>query len=76
MLAFAIAMPIEWIAQGADPAEPLLRELPPGVTVESSVEIPAAQTKAIGQKLGGEIQGLTNSALRVHGRSIQRLAAS
>jgi hypothetical protein len=71
VLAFAIALTIEWIAQGADLVEPLLRELPPGVTVESSVEIPAAQTKAIGQKLGGEIQRLTNSAVRVHGRSIQ-----
>jgi len=71
VLAFAIALTIEWIAQGADPAEPLLREVPPGVTVESSVEIPAAQTKAIGQKLGGVIQRLTNSSVRVHGRSIQ-----
>ena len=71
VLAFAIALTIEWVAKGADPAEPLLRELPPGVAVESSVEIPAAQTKAIGQKLGGEIQGLTNSVIRVHGRSIQ-----
>lgn len=41
---------MEWTARGADPAEPLLREVPSGVTVESSVEIPAAQTSAIGQK--------------------------
>ncbi len=71
VVAFAIALAIEWTAQGADPAEPLLRELRPAVTVESSVEIPTAQTKAIGQKLGAEIQRLTNSVVRVHGRSIQ-----
>ena len=71
LLAFAITLTIEWVAKGADPAESLLRELPAGVAVESSVEIPAAQTKAIGQKLGGEIQWLTNSVIRVHGRSIQ-----
>ena len=71
VLAFAITLTIEWVAKGADPAESLLRELPPGVAIESSVEIPAAQTKAIGQELGGEIQRLTNSVIRVHGRSIQ-----
>jgi hypothetical protein len=70
-MALAVALTIEWAAKGADPAEQLLRDLPPGVAVESSVEIPAAQTKAIGQQLGGEIQQLTNSVIRVHGRSIQ-----
>lgn len=71
LLVLTITLTITWVAQGAEPAEPLLRELPPGVAVESSVEIPAAQTKAIGQKLGGEIQRLSNSTIRVHGRSIQ-----
>lgn len=56
---------------GADPAEPFLRDLPPGVVVESSGEVPPAQTKAIGQKLGGQIERLTNSVVRVHGRRIQ-----
>jgi len=59
------------IGRCADPAERLLRELPPGVFVESSTEVPAAQTKAIGRKLGGKIQRLTNSLVRVHGRPIQ-----
>lgn len=71
LLAFALALTTALVAKDTDVAEPLLREVPPGVTVESSVEIPAAQTKAIGQKLGGEIQRLTNSTVRVHGRSIQ-----
>ena len=59
------------IGQGGDPAEPLLRKLPPGVFVESSMEVPAAQAKGIGQKLGGNIERLTNSVVRVHGRSVQ-----
>lgn len=71
VLAFGIALTIEGGVQGDEPAELLLRDVPPGVTVESSMEIPSAQTKAIGQKLGGEILRLTNSVIRVHGRSIQ-----
>jgi hypothetical protein len=71
LLAFTSAMTTVLVAHAADVAEPLLRELPPGVAVESSSEVPAAQTKAIGQRLGGQIQRLTNSVLRVHGRSIQ-----
>jgi hypothetical protein len=59
------------IARDANDVEPLLREVPPGVFVDRSLEVPPAQTKAIGQKLGGEIQRLTNSIIRVHGRMIQ-----
>ena len=70
-LAVVLAVALTAIGQAADPAEPLLRELPPGVFVDSSTEVPAAQTKAIGQKLGGNIQRLTNSLVRVHGRPIQ-----
>lgn len=71
VLVLTITLTIEAIAHGDAPAEPLLRELPPAVIVESSVEVPAAQTKAIGQKLGGEIRRLTNSTVRIHGRSLQ-----
>jgi len=71
LLAFAIALTFALVAQGAEVAEPLLRELPPSVVVQSSAEVPAAQTKAIGQRLGGQIERLTNSVVRVHGRSIQ-----
>lgn len=70
-LAAVLAVALAAVAQGADPAEPLLGKLPPGVFVDSSTEVPAAQTKAIGQKLGGNIQRLTNSVVRVHGRPIQ-----
>jgi hypothetical protein len=52
-------------------AEPLLRELPPGVFVDKSTEAPAAQTDAISKKLGGRITRLSNSIVRVHGRAIQ-----
>ncbi len=58
-------------AQIAEPAEPLLRDLPPGLVVESSTEVAAAQTGSIAAKLGGKIQRLTNSHVRVHGRTIQ-----
>lgn len=70
-LAFVLAPAIASIASSAEPTEPFLRELPPGVVVERSANISPAQTKAIGQKLGGEVRRLTNSVLRVHGRQVQ-----
>ncbi len=59
------------VTQNAQVAEPLLRDLPPGLFVESSTEVAAAQTGSIAAKLGGKIQRLTNSHVRVHGRTIQ-----
>ena len=72
-LPFAVILVVFLAVSGraADPHEPLLRDLPPGVFVDRSANVPAAQTKAIGQKLGGSIQRLTNSLIRVHGRAIQ-----
>jgi hypothetical protein len=55
----------------ADPVEPLLRDPPAGIFVESTWMAPATQLNAIAQKLGGEIEHLSNSAVRVQGRSIQ-----
>lgn len=73
--AFFVALSF-WLAVStslrvAHAAEPLLRELPPGVFMDKSTEVPAAQTDAIGKKLGGRITRLSNSILRVHGRAIQ-----
>ena len=51
--------------------EPLLRDLPAGIVLKQTREVPATQAKAIGQKLGGEMVGLTNSDIVVHGRAIQ-----
>ncbi len=51
--------------------EPLFRDLPPGVFVQRSNLVPARQAAAIGRKLGGRIERLSNSTLRVHGRTIQ-----
>jgi Transglutaminase-like superfamily len=68
-VAFVVAQ--AGIGHGGELVEPLLRKLPPSVFVDSSTEVPAAQAKAIGQKLGGDIQRLTNSTVRVHGRPIQ-----
>jgi len=65
----AIAFPA--LGSGAEPAEAFLRDLPPGVVVESSVEALAAQAEAIGQRLGGHIARLTNSVVRVHGRALK-----
>ncbi|MDX1925870.1 MAG: transglutaminase-like domain-containing protein [Pirellulaceae bacterium] len=70
-LTVALVLLLPAWTQAADPAEPLLRNLPTGIYVDSSKEVPAAQTKAIGQKLGGTIRRLTNSVIRVHGRAIQ-----
>jgi hypothetical protein len=58
-------------ANGAEPREEFLEELPPGVFLKSSVEASPEQTRAIGRKLGGDIEKLTNSSLLVHGRPIQ-----
>ncbi|MBL8892334.1 MAG: transglutaminase domain-containing protein [Planctomycetaceae bacterium] len=55
------------LAQG----EPLLKDLAPGLAVDSSTMVPAAQLPAISNKLGGQIQRLSNSMLRVHGAAIQ-----
>src|SRR5262245_52863484 len=54
-----------------DTEEPLLRKLGPGLFLKSSEMAPAPQTKAIGQKLGGEIKRLSNSVVTVHGRAIK-----
>ena len=58
-------------AQGAEPQEPFLRDLPPGVYLTKSTTAAGNTTAAIGKKLGGEIERLTNSNLRVYGRPIQ-----
>lgn len=58
-------------ARGPEPAEPLLRNLPVGTYLENSAEVPAAQAQAIGNKLGGEIIRLTNSAIKVQGAKVK-----
>ena len=60
-----------WNCACADPSEPLLREVPAGIVVESSAKVPPEQTKAMGRKLGGQVERITNSKVRVHGRPIQ-----
>lgn len=51
--------------------EPFLKALPVGLVVENTTVVPVAQIQAIGQKLGGKIQRLSNSQVRVHGAPIQ-----
>ena len=58
-------------AWAAAPAEPFLRRLPTGVFLQSSAQLSDSKTKAIAQELGGDIDRLTNSQLRVQGRRIQ-----
>ncbi len=60
-----------WSTVANAQVEPLLKDLPPGLVVDSSTIVPAAQLRAIGQKLGGTIQSLSNSQVRVHGAPIQ-----
>ena len=55
----------------AAPAEPLLARLPAGVFLVDSSEASDPQLATLAQRLGGEIDRVTNSHLRVHGRRIQ-----
>ncbi len=55
----------------AEPLEPFLKKLAPGVFLKSSVAAPPDQTEAIGKKLGGKLTRITNSVVQVHGRPIQ-----
>ncbi len=71
VLALAITLTFDCVAKAGDPSEPILKHLSPGMAVESCVEATEIQTKAIGQKLGGEIQRLTNSVVRIHGCTIK-----
>jgi len=55
----------------ADVADKCFKEMPFGCFVTRSVLIPKAQTDAIGKKLGVPIKKLSNTYLRVQGKSIQ-----
>ena len=69
--AFLLVSATAPVSRADPPAESFLRDLPPGLDLQSSDLIPPDQTKAIGQKLGGDVTQLTNSILNVHGRDIQ-----
>ncbi|MEM8667106.1 MAG: transglutaminase-like domain-containing protein [Planctomycetota bacterium] len=58
-------------ARSAEPTESFLKSLPAGVFLQSSALVAEAQTETIAQRLGAEIDRLTNSKLRVQGRAIQ-----
>ncbi|MGH8247205.1 MAG: transglutaminase-like domain-containing protein [Gammaproteobacteria bacterium] len=70
-IAFVLALAVASRGKCADAVEPLLRDLPAGVVVESSAGIPPTQTKGMEQRLGGKVERITNSKVRVHGRLIQ-----
>ena len=59
------------LSRAAEPVEPFLRDLKPGLFLRKTTAVPAAQTEAISRKLGGQIERLTNSILVVQGRPIQ-----
>jgi len=67
----AISSMCSCMSAASEVPDPLFRDLPPGVVVESSAEIAAAQRNAVGQKLGGKLERLANSIIRVHGRPIK-----
>ncbi|MAE62134.1 MAG: hypothetical protein CMJ49_12355 [Planctomycetaceae bacterium] len=69
--AFLLVSALAPVSRADQPADAFLRDLPPGLYLQSSDLIPPDQTKAIGRKLGGDITQLTNSILNVHGRTIQ-----
>ena len=55
----------------SSPVEPFFEALPPGVFVENSFVAPKAKTTEFSTKLGGEIDRVTNSRVKVQGRTIQ-----
>lgn len=55
----------------AQPAEPFLRDLPPGISIRRTTVADPAQRAAIGRNLGGGIERLTNTDLEVQGRAIR-----
>jgi len=67
----ALVLALTSCAPSAEPKEAFLRELPLGLVLTSSTEVPAEQSRAIGEKLGGKIERVTNSYLQVYGRPIQ-----
>lgn len=70
-IASVLVLALASTGKSAGPTEPFFGELAPGLFLKSSSEIPSKQTKAIGKKLGGNVERLTNSILQVHGRPIQ-----
>jgi hypothetical protein len=71
VIVLALALAVAPRITGAEPAEPLFRDLAPGLWLTRSSEVPADQARAIGKKLGGNLSRLTNSILQVHGRALQ-----
>jgi hypothetical protein len=51
--------------------EPLLETSRPGIAVTSSISAPDEHREAIARKLGGKIERLTNSNVRIQGKPIQ-----
>src|SRR4051794_5423368 len=49
----------------------ILRNLPQGWSLKSSLVVPESQRTAIGQRLGGKIESLTTSVLAKNGQTIQ-----
>lgn len=70
-LEFVFLLCLSWISQKKDVAEPLLRNLPAGIVVQSSQELSREQTAGIARRLGGKIQRLTNSVIDVQGAPIK-----
>lgn len=70
-MTFGLALAIAAIGKSAEPTEPLLRKLPADLILASSTEVPSEQSAAIAQNLGGDLERLTNSVERVHGRPIK-----
>lgn len=71
VVTLVLSFPLASVSMGQQAAEPLLRKLPLGVILRSSTAVPAPKLAAIGAKLGGKIERLSNSVVAVQGRTIQ-----
>ncbi len=70
-LLFVLVLFVLVVSGQATAADPLVEELPEGWRVERTSEVAAEQRTAIGSKLGGRIDRLTNTVLSVHGKRLQ-----
>jgi len=69
-ISFGIVLAIASIGKNTVAVEPFLRQLPAGLFLENSTEVPSEQRKVIAQKLRGDLERLTNCVVRVYGRRV------
>lgn len=70
VFAFVLLLAVQRSAD-AHVDESFLRDLPPGIFMQSSTQASVQQLQTIGARLGAKIERISNSVVTVHGRQIQ-----